>query len=184
MRTADRWLQLRRIHMALPHVQAGDRLLDVGCRDGAFIDRVRDRVARAVGIDPLAEPAQSIKVTILRGSVPGDPRLEAESFDCITMLATLEHVDEPAAVGCDCFRLLAPGGRLILTVPHLIVDRILSALIWFRVADGMGLGPHRSFDLRTTEPLLSHAGFRLVATQPFEFGLNRLFVFEKPVTRA
>jgi 2-polyprenyl-3-methyl-5-hydroxy-6-metoxy-1,4-benzoquinol methylase len=181
MRAVDRWLQRRRMQMAAPYIGVGDRLLDIGCCDGGFIEYVQTRVSQATGIDPLANPVEGRNVTILRGAVPAELRFAAESFDCITMLATLEHVNDPVAVAHDCFRMLKPGGRLILTVPHPFVDRILAALIRTGLSDGMGLGPepHHGFDVGSTEPTFSQAGFRLIAKRGFELGLNRLFVFEK-----
>jgi len=179
MRAADRWLQRRRILMAAPYVHPSERLLDIGCGDGAFIEHVRARVASAVGIDPLAEACRYDNITILRGAVPGDGRFEAESFDCIAMLATLEHVADPAAVSRDCFRLLTPGGRLVATVPHRAVDHVLPVLIRLGLSDAMELGPHRTIDQDATKRLFSAVGFRLVVQTAFELGLNRLYVFEK-----
>jgi len=180
MRAVDRLLRGWRMRMAAPHVRSGDRLLDIGCHDGRFIESVLARVSCATGIDPLARPVEGARMTIVRGVVPGDLRPDWSRFDCVTMLATLEHVDDPGAVARNCFRLLEPGGRLVLTVPHTIAHHIIQALVRVGLADGMGLEPAYGFDARTTEPLLARAGFRLVAKQPFELGLNCLYVFEKP----
>lgn len=180
MNAVDRLLQRWRMRMAAPYVRDGGRVLDIGCYDGALIDYLRPRVADAVGIDPLATPRQEGSVTILRGRVPGDARLEVGSFDCVTMLAALEHFDDPNAVSEDCFRLLRPGGRLVLTVPHSVVDHIVSMLVRLGIADGMDLEAHHGYDVRMTEPMFKRAGFRLVAKRSFELGLNRLYVFEKP----
>lgn len=167
--------------MADPYVRPGDRLLDVGCHDGAFIARVRPRLASAIGIDPLADPSQDATVTILRGALPDvASRLDRERFDCVTVLATLEHVDDPAGVVRACFRLLAPGGRLVVTVPHPLAHRLVTALIRLRMADGMGLDLGGRFDRRTVEPMLASAGFRLRVKRSFELGLNRLYVCDKP----
>jgi 2-polyprenyl-3-methyl-5-hydroxy-6-metoxy-1,4-benzoquinol methylase len=168
------------MRMADRYVRPGDRLLDVGCHDGAFIESVRGRVTTAVGIDPLATPMQSGAVTILRGVFPADARLAPDSFDCVTMLATLEHVDDPVAVARACFRLLAPGGRLVVTVPHVIAHHLVSALMWLAVLDGMGIEGHRGFDVRSTWPTLSNAGFRLLEQRRFELGMNHLYVAGKP----
>jgi SAM-dependent methyltransferase len=180
MNSVDRFLQRWRIRMVAPYVREGSRLLDIGCYDSALIDYLGPRVAQAVGIDPLAAPREDVKVSILRGRVPGDSRLQPGSFDCLTMLAVLEHFDDPVAVSNECFRLLRAGGRLVLTVPHSVVDHIVDTLVRLRIADGIDLEGHRGFDVRMTEPIFSRAGFRLVKKGSFEFGLNRLYVFEKP----
>lgn len=184
MNAVDRFLQRWRIRVAAPYVSTGDRLLDIGCYDGALIERVRPRISGAVGIDPLADAAERGGVTILKGAIPGDDRLDSESFDCVTMLATLEHVEDPVAVSRYCFRLLKPGGRLILTVPHALVDRIVHVMVRLRMAHGMDFEAHHGFDVRETEPTFARAGFRLVIKRVFELGLNRLYVFEKPARRS
>lgn len=180
MRAIDRLLQRWRIREAVPFVHAGDRVLDVGCFDGALIDCVLPRISAAVGVDPLATPTQNGKVTILRGTFPGDTPLAGESFDCITMLAILEHVEDPIALGDACARLLKPGGRLVLTVPHPFVDYIVHALVWVGASDPADLEGHHGFDVNQTEQIFVDAGFRLVVQRTFELGLNRLYVFEKP----
>lgn len=179
MRAVDRLLQRWRIRKAVPYVRAGDRLLDIGCFDGALIDAVLPRIASAVGIDPLATPAQRDKVTILRGTVPGDERLAPESFDCITMLAMLEHVDDPTGLSRACYDLLKPGGRVVLTVPHPSVDYLVHALVWIGASDPADLEGHHGFDVNQTERLFTDAAFRLVVQVRFELGFNRLYVFEK-----
>jgi 2-polyprenyl-3-methyl-5-hydroxy-6-metoxy-1,4-benzoquinol methylase len=63
-------------------------------------------------------------------TVVGDVRnwksfgFKAESFDVIVALEVLEHVD------CmdDCFALLKPGGRLLVTSPYPPADRFLEKL--------------------------------------------------------
>jgi len=179
MRAIDRLLRRWRTGMAAPYVRAGDRLLDVGCHDGEFLARVGDRVSRAVGIDPLAEPSHGPRMTILRGTLPGDTRLTPGTFDCVTMLATLEHVDDPAGTIAECARLLAPGGRLVMTVPHPAAHRVIEMLARVGLADGMGLDLAHGLGLGTVEPMLVRAGLDPVVVRPFELGLNRLYVFEK-----
>jgi SAM-dependent methyltransferase len=180
MRPFDRLLQHRRSRIAEPYVRPGDRLLDIGCHEGRFIENVRGRVALAVGIDPLARPTTDGHVTIVRGVVPGDPCLASASFDCIVMLATLEHVDDPEAVARECFRLLGSRGRVVLTVPHALAHHLVSGLVRVGLLDGMGLDPVSGFDFDGIEDLFRRAGFRLLLQRTFELGLNRFYLFEKP----
>jgi SAM-dependent methyltransferase len=54
---------------------------------------------------------------VLAGRLPDQVPLGPESFDAVVMLDVLEHVADDAAALATACRLLAPGGRLLLTVP-------------------------------------------------------------------
>jgi SAM-dependent methyltransferase len=181
MKPLDRLLQRWRISKALPWVRRGDRLLDLGCYDGMLLRRAAERIARGVGVDPLVEPERDGKLEVVRGRVPGEPRFEDESFDCITMLAVLEHIAQREELARECSRVLAPGGRVVITVPRPAVDRVLAVLKRLRLIHGMSLEEHSGYDVERTCPIFQGAGLRLVVRRPFQLGLNCLFVFEKPV---
>ena len=160
-------------------MRPGDRLLDLGCFDRTLLERVAPRVKHAAGIDPLATPWSEGKIEIVRGTIPGDHPFAEDSFDAITMLAVLEHIQDKHALAAECFRLLSPGGRVIITVPRPAVDKILGVLTAVRLIDGMSLEEHHGYDIEETPAIFRRAGFRLVKRQGFQLGLNQLFVFER-----
>lgn len=101
-------------------------LLDVGCNVGAWLGECAQRYpsARLAGVE-INEPA----LAVARKNVPtaelhhaGAEKLPfpEESFDCVTCVEVLEHlpVELRAAAFREMHRVLRPGGRLILTVPH------------------------------------------------------------------
>ena len=180
MKPLDRFLQRWRARVAAPWVPEGARLLDVGCADGVLIARLGNRIASAVGVDPDAQPARSGRAEIRREVFPGAEPFSAGSFDCVALLAVLEHVPDPPALARECHRVLAPGGRVVLTVPHPLVDRILDVLMALGILDGMEAEAHHGFDPGSTVPVFEGAGFRTRAARRFQLGLNRLFVFERP----
>ena len=182
MRTLDRLLQRWRIRKAIPHIRRGDRVLDIGCYDGALLRTVGPLAADAVGLDPLAEPSRCGNVRILRGTIPAQALQGENGFDCITCLAVLEHIENKPAFCAACYRLLRPGGRMIVTVPRPTVDHILRLLIFFRLIDGMSLEEHHKFDINQTPDIFQQAGFRLRKKASFQLGLNCLFVFESAAT--
>lgn len=180
MKFLDRKLRDIRINKARGYLRPSDRLLDLGCFDRTLLNLAQPMVKRAAGIDPLAEPFKDGKIETYKGSIPGDHPFEASEFDAITMLAVLEHITDKEALAKECFRLLAPGGRVIITVPHPFVDTILVGLTKMKLIDGMSLEEHHGFDVRQTPAIFGAAGFRLAKAESFELGLNKLFVFEKP----
>ncbi|MET0957249.1 MAG: class I SAM-dependent methyltransferase, partial [Solirubrobacterales bacterium] len=95
----------------------GPRLLDVGGGTGNYA------VALAgLGFEPLVldrSPAM-LERAAAKGleTIEGDARelpFRERSFDAVTMLSMLHHVDEPAAAIAEAKRVLAEGGRLALT---------------------------------------------------------------------
>jgi len=134
-----------------------------------------------VGIDPDATPGEHPR--IVRGGFPDDLD-DPGPFDAITMLAVFEHFSEarqPAVVEA-CRRLLRPGSRVIITVPAPAVDRIVDVLRTLRLAHGMDIEAHHGY--RPEETPRHFAGFRVVHHEPFELGLNHLFVLERSTSDA
>jgi len=179
MKRLDTILRDWRISKAVAFVRVGDRLLDVGCFDDRLLRRAAPLVVEGVGIDPLAVPKCHRNTRVLRAEFPCSYVFPDESFDCITMVAVLEHVDDAERTAAECLRLLKPTGRLIVTVPSPNVDRILRLLQKLNLADGMSSEEHHGFDVHGVRSLFERVGLRLRVRRSFQLGLNHLFVFEK-----
>ena len=103
----------------LPRPARNSALLDVGCGDGEFVRQVRQLGWHAVGLesDPQAFSVKAPKPNIVRGSVP-DTGLPNNSFDAVTLNHVIEHMHDPRRVLSELFRLVKPGGRVVLTTPN------------------------------------------------------------------
>jgi 2-polyprenyl-3-methyl-5-hydroxy-6-metoxy-1,4-benzoquinol methylase len=104
----------------LDTVSKHDVVLEIGCGDGWAGRYLRERgVSQVIGIDtgPPAAVVGDIREWKSLGLAP-------QSFDVIVAFEVLEHVD------CmdDCFALLKPGGRLLVTSPYPPADRFLEKL--------------------------------------------------------
>lgn len=177
----DRFLQSWRIRVAAKRIPVNSDLLDVGCADAALF-RSSAKIKSYVGVEPhLQIVATDPRMKLLNGIFPDVPQ-EDLNFDCITMLACLEHVPETTQprLAQRCYELLRPQGRVIISVPNPFVDEILKVLVFLRLIDGMEVGEHYHYDVSLTEGTFTRAGLKLVEHKRFQLGLNNLFVFEKP----
>lgn len=180
MKEFDRLLQRWRIHMAAPYLQPGGRVLDIGCHQGELFDALQDRLGFGVGIDPLTTPRATPRYVLLRTLFQGRLPLADSSLDAVVMLATLEHIQDPAGLARECWRVLRPNGRVVITVPDVKVDRVIDLLVRLRIVDGMSLEEHHGYRPQDTPAIFCAPGLRLERAQPFQLGLNYLYVFQKP----
>src|SRR5215211_3553404 len=95
------------------------RILDAGCGTGQMTKQL-EGIGEAVGMDSAVEAiayAQSRGVErLVRGSITAPPFAEG-SFDCVLALDVIEHVDDDLGILTSLFRVIKPGGHLIITVP-------------------------------------------------------------------
>lgn len=160
-------------------VPDGARVLDIGCFHGEFLDRLGERIAPSVGMDPLAATRDGARHALLPQRFEDQLPFEDGTFDAVAMLATFEHIQGTAALARECARVLRPGGVVVITVPSPRVDTIVETLVRLRLADGMSLDEHHGYDPSETPALFDAAGCALVHRQRFQLGLNYLFVFRK-----
>lgn len=100
------------------------KVLDMGCGNGSFIAGYRDRgwnLAAVDGSESGIEIArESFKpIEFILGDVTGElTELPDASFDVVICLEVVEHVYHPRGLARNCFRVLKPGGHLILSTPY------------------------------------------------------------------
>ena len=101
-----------------------DRLLDVGCKDAAQSELFAIRAHQTFAIDPdlasLIANAPVRRHIHLAAAVAEALPFPDESFDCVTLMGVLEHIDvgnERRALE-EIHRVLRPGGTFVIQVPH------------------------------------------------------------------
>jgi ubiquinone/menaquinone biosynthesis C-methylase UbiE len=153
--------ELRR-RFLLKELQPGDRVLDLGCGEGTFTAEAAATGAPVVGAE-VAEAA-------LRRAREEHPELEfvllpwAEpfpfadgSFDVVWCSEVIEHVADTARWLSEVRRVLAPGGRLLITTPDHGRLRLLLGGIE-RYSEPLGDHLHL-YSRRSLRTLLAEFGF-------------------------
>jgi len=177
MQFIDRFLQGWRCRKAAAWVPAGARVLDIGCHHGEFFEMLGDRIGPSVGLDPNAPERATSRYELRRLAFRDKLPFPDASFDVVSMLALIEHVPNRPELIRECRRVVADGGRVIVTVPRPAVDGIVLALVRLRLAHGMSIEEHTGFDPEQLPVEFEEAGFRLVCRRRFQLGLNNVMVF-------
>ncbi len=97
------------------------RLLDVGTGFGFFLVEMKKRGWEAAGIEISQKAMDYARDTLGLTLLPG-PLEKADfpdnDFDAVTGFYIIEHLPHPLAFLRECFRILKPGGLLLLRYPH------------------------------------------------------------------
>lgn len=149
------------------------RLLDVGCFQGAFGRDVKAAhpSAEVWGIEATedaAEVAAGRLDRVIRGSFPEDVPA-GEQFDVVTFLDALEHIADPWAALEAARKMLAPGGRVVASIPnvrHVAFDLLVKGR-WEYRDDGIMDRTHlRFFTESTIRRTFDDCGFTIETLDP------------------
>jgi trans-aconitate methyltransferase len=94
--------------------KSGERILDLGCGDGALTQKVAAAGADVVGVDASADQIEAAKALGLDARVADGQALTFDTeFDAILTNAALHWMKDADAVIDGMWRALKPGGRLV-----------------------------------------------------------------------
>ncbi len=152
-----------RTRLLSEEVRAGDRVLDLGCGAGTFTQVAADAgAASVIGADVAeaalvraraAHPDLDFRLVPFDGPLP----LEDSSADLVWCSEVIEHVADTAAWLSEVRRVLASGGRLLLTTPaHGRLRLLLHGIERYSGPRGDHLHLYTARSLRT---LLDEFGF-------------------------
>ncbi len=109
--------------MAILSVPPGSNVLDIGCADGSVARMLVKRGCRVWGVETdksAAAEAERYCEQVLVGDVEQiNLRTSLDlQFDVVLLLDVLEHLREPEETLRAAAALLAPGGRLLASIPN------------------------------------------------------------------
>lgn len=115
----DKW----DFRVALEDIRDAESVLEIGCGDGCFMDRVAQVFPqkRITGLELNAEASkarQAKGITVLPRTIEEFSAVHAYEFDAVCAFQVLEHVANPCSFLESAFRCLKEDGLCLLTVPN------------------------------------------------------------------
>jgi 2-polyprenyl-3-methyl-5-hydroxy-6-metoxy-1,4-benzoquinol methylase len=115
-----------------PHLNAGSRILEIGCGAGNLLLQASQGGSYPVALDLAMQSLAFVRSRLQEAkSGPQAPNgfactqaigellpFAAGSFDCILLSEVIEHLEAPQVSIREASRVLRPGGRLLLTTPN------------------------------------------------------------------
>lgn len=144
------------------------RILDVGVGGGEFIALAKEAGYQAEGVDTSAAAVELCRKRGLEAH-QGDLRTfgaEPGTYDCITMWDVIEHLLEPRDYLAAAFRLLRPGGLLVVKTPNIQWPVMTMARVLAPTGSAgamLSIPSHvLYFDDQSLEAILGGTGFELL----------------------
>lgn len=159
------------------------KVLDVGCSSGVLTAAIAKALpqSKVTGLDSyrkaiILAQTKYPHITFIVGDAHKLP-FKNKVFDLVICTETLEHLVDPAAALGEIRRVLAPGGRAIISMDS---GSLLFKIVWFvwtKTKGRVWRNAHlHEFNAKILESLIKNAGFRIIKKTTSHLGMAVTFL--------
>lgn len=157
---------------------------DIGCgSDGNFLKKTSNFLTKGFSFDKEANFYNDAKIKLDNADFEKEKiPLKEATVDIVTMLAVLEHLENPENILREIIRILKLNGFLTLTTPTVRAKSILQFLAALRIINKKAISEHKKYySQNEIEELLLNSGFQEenLELKHFELGFNSLVLAKK-----
>lgn len=169
---AIRLVGARRLRFLTSRLPRGAAVLDVGCGRGVLLRDLANRGYRVYRTERAPEAARGAdpRAEIRFGDTLADVKFDANLFDQIIIWHVFEHLSNPRETLAEVYRILKPGGNVIIAVPNYSSWQARwSGAAWFHLD-----APRHLFHFSTQamSRLLTDSGFQVRSWHHFSLRQN------------
>jgi SAM-dependent methyltransferase len=149
-------------------------ILEIGCGSGLFASLLLSQIEVGIDYNPRAVEICRRSATIYREVRQMDARDMAfsdASFATVFANCVIEHIPQLDRLLAECYRVLAPGGKLITTVPlHTLNQHLLLPFPWYARQRARDLEHLNLLSKENWLGAFARAGFHHVRAVPYLSG--------------
>lgn len=170
----QKWWHEHKISEVTKYISNGDEIvLDLGCGCGDMFDSLLNKGKYVIALDNDLDIIEYISAG--KGSkniqlMLGDAEcieLPDSFVDVVLALDILEHLDYPSKCLVEIKRILKPGGKLILSVPH---NTLLWRFIWWGWTQIVPYGEHKNYTKGEVVSIMESSGINVLRVYSTHFG--------------
>ncbi|MFA4820546.1 MAG: methyltransferase domain-containing protein [Candidatus Aenigmatarchaeota archaeon] len=176
-----KFFRVIRNQKVMKYVPEGSSVLDIGCGDDFYLlSGLQRKIKSGMGVDIAVKNAKSDNIIIKKIRIGQKLPFKDASFDVVTMIAFIEHLEKPEKVLTDCRRVLRKGGVIIITTPMARAKPFWEFLVNLGLTEEKNTEDHKQyFSQEKVEKLLKTNGFDITVSKKFELGMNYIAVGRK-----
>ena len=173
----DRLIRYIRTREVIKEIRKGGIVCDLGCDEGHFLMSIRKNISKGYGFDNKIKERKIDNLYFLNKDINKEINIKASY---ITMLAVLEHLDNPQKAINNSYNTLEKNGKLIITTPSPKAKKVLELLSKLKLIDSHEIEDHKKyFNKEEIYNLLANSRFKDIKIKKFELGLNLLAIAKK-----
>lgn len=175
----EKILSAWRFRKIIRHIPKNARVLDLGCGfNGKLLQKIREKISSGVGVDISVNlTIKDPRIRLFAQNLNNPSPFSGDTFDIVTSLANLEHLQNPENNLREIRRVLKPSGVLLLTTPSIYGKPVLETLAFFGIISREEIRDHKNyFNKKILTELCSRAGFTSISHRYFQIGMNNFVI--------
>lgn len=167
----DKVLRYMRCKKFMKYIPKNGVVCDFGCGEEFwFLKTISHCIKKGIGVDKKYKLKNYKNIEI----VDDIKKIKNDSVDLVTMIAVIEHLNNPYDILIELKRILKRGGKIIITTPTPLSQPILEFLAYkLKVINEEEIRDHKQyFGRRDLLEMFVLVGFKKIIYKKFQCGLN------------